>query len=124
VIALTYERIRTYPFDRRPHRIAANLLFDTRQRLQRTVGRTGPAIVSLESLPVEPAVDDEPDDEPCALLDQAVAQRVILARDADLIALTRLHDHPVAELAAHLGCPAQTLRQRRRRAEARLVALL
>lgn len=124
VIALTYERIRTYPFDRRPHRIAANLLFDTRQRLQRTVGRPGPAIVSLESLPFEPAVDDGPNDEPCALLDQAVAQRVIGARDADLIALTRLHDHPVAELAAYLGCPAQTLRQRRRRAEARLVALL
>jgi DNA-directed RNA polymerase specialized sigma24 family protein len=124
VIALTYERIRTYPFDRRPGRIAANVLFDTRQRLQRTVGRPGPKMVALESLPFEPAGDDGPHNEQCALLDQAVAQRVIVARDADLIALTRLHDYPIAELAAHLGCPAQTLRQRRRRAEALLVAVI
>lgn len=124
VIALTYERIRTYPFDRRPHRIAANVLFDTRQRLQRTVGRTGPTIVSLESLPFDPAGGDPSADASYELLDRAVGQRVIAARDADLIALTRLRDHSVAELAARLGCPAQTLRQRRRRAEARLVALL
>jgi hypothetical protein len=38
--------------------------------------------------------------------------------------LTRLRDHPVAELAALLHCPAQTLRQRRRRAEMRIVASL
>jgi hypothetical protein len=124
VIGLTYERIRTYPFDRRPQRIAANVLLDTRQRLQRTVGRPRPTIVSLESLSLEPAGGGPSADESCALLDRAVARRVIAARDADLIALTRLRDHPIAELADHLGCRAQTLRQRRRRAEARLVALL
>jgi DNA-directed RNA polymerase specialized sigma24 family protein len=124
VVALTYERIRTYPFDRRPCRIAANVLFDARQWLQRAVSRPGPALVSLESLPFEPAGDEGPGYEPGDLLGEAVAQHVILARDADLIALTRLHDRPVSELAARLGCPAPTLRQRRRRAEQRLLALL
>ena len=124
VVALTYERIRVYPFDRRPRRIAANVLLDTRQRLQRTVGRTGPMIVPLETLTIEPALAGGPIEEAGALLDEAVAQRVIVPRDANLIALTRLYDHPVAELAAHLGCQAQTLRQRRRRAEARLLRLL
>jgi DNA-directed RNA polymerase specialized sigma24 family protein len=124
VIALTYERIRTYPFGRRPSRIAANVLFDTRQRLQRGVGRPGPAIVALESLPFEPADVDESSDESCELLDHAVAQRVIAADDAELIAMTRLGDLPVAELAADLGCPAQTLRRRRRRAEMRIAASL
>lgn len=124
VVALAYERIRTYPFDRRPSRIAANVFLDTRQRLHRTIGRPSPSVVSLESLMFEPAGNDRYEDESCSLLDEAVAQCVIARRDADLIELTRLRDHPVAQLAAHLGCPAQTLRQRRRRAEMRIVASL
>ena len=124
VIAFAYERIRTYPFDRRPDRIAANVLLDTRQRLQRTVGRSEPKVVSLESLPFEPAGQGPVYDESRALLDDAVARKVIGARDADLIALTRVADYPIGELAAQLGCRAQTLRQRRRRAEARLLATL
>jgi hypothetical protein len=122
VVALTFERIRTYPFRRRPGRVAANVLFDVRQRLQRTVGRTRPTIVSLESLVVEPAGMNDDVCTPRALLEEAVAQDVIAARDADLIVLTRLHDHPVAELAAQLNCLPQTLRKRRRRAEMRLQA--
>ena len=122
VVSLTYERIRTYPFQSRPQRIAANVLLDTRQRLQRTVGRVGPITVSLEDLPFEPPSGDcEPN--PFPLLNEAVALRVIGARDANLITATRLHGRPVAELAARLGCLPQTLRQRRRRAERRLLAL-
>ena len=124
VISFAYERIRTYPFRQRPSRIAANVLFDTRQRLQRTVGRPGPCIVTLESLAVHPATNPRPHDESRGLLERAVAEHVITRRDAELIASTRLRDRPVSELAALLGCSAQTLRQRRLRAEARLRPLL
>lgn len=124
VVAFAYERIRTYPFERRPQRVAANVLLDTRQRLHRTIGRPRPHVISLESLLFEPTEGEPSCDNLCTLLDDAVAREVIGGRDAALIALTRLHEHPVADLAAQLGCTAQTLRRRRRRAETRLLAIL
>lgn len=39
VVAVMWERIRTYPCDRRPSKIAANLQLDTRQRVRRRVDR-------------------------------------------------------------------------------------
>jgi DNA-directed RNA polymerase specialized sigma24 family protein len=53
-----------------------------------------------------------------AILATAVAQGVVLERDASLIALTRLGGMTIAELAAERGIPASTLTSRRRRAEA------
>lgn len=36
VVAAMWERIRSYPVDRRPRKVAANLTLDTRQRVWRT----------------------------------------------------------------------------------------
>ena len=36
VVAAMWERIRSYPVDRRPRKVAANLSLDTRQRVWRT----------------------------------------------------------------------------------------
>jgi DNA-directed RNA polymerase specialized sigma24 family protein len=53
------------------------------------------------------------------LLD-AVAAGVLSVPDAQLIAATRLEDVPVADLAAELGLPTNTLVMRRHRAEERI----
>src|SRR5207302_1467041 len=51
LLAIAWERIRTYPIDRRPAAIAANILLDVRKRYLR--GVLGPAIrfVPLDHLP-------------------------------------------------------------------------
>lgn len=36
VVAAMWERIRTYPIERRPRKVAANLALDTRQRVWRS----------------------------------------------------------------------------------------
>ncbi len=119
VIGVAYERIRTYPFERRPQRVAANVLLDTRQTLKRTIGRPRPRIESLDArmfeLPDPRAVSDGA----CAL-DEAVSRQVLAPADAELIGLTRLDGYAISDIAAHLGESGQTLRQRRHRAEYKL----
>lgn len=39
VVAAMWERIRTYPCDRRPAKVAANIQLDTRQRISRRAAR-------------------------------------------------------------------------------------
>ena len=41
VVAAMWERIRTYPCERRPAKIAANIQLDTRQRISRRAARDG-----------------------------------------------------------------------------------
>jgi DNA-directed RNA polymerase specialized sigma24 family protein len=136
VVAALYERIRTYPIDRRPARIAANLLADTHQHLlRRAGGRCAPsawdrataspllATVSLEDLaasgetveaiPTQPT----PAEELLALLAWAVRSGRLSAAQARLIGQTRLADVPAEELGAAAGLGAHSLRRRRQRAE-------
>ncbi len=124
VVMFAWERIRTYPYDRRPERIAANIVLDTRQHVQRHFGRPHPRIVSFDDLHIEPVTDTRPPDGPCWLLEDAVNNDVISAEDAELIALTRLADIPLVEVAALLDRLPQSLRRRRRRAEHRLAAFI
>lgn len=86
VIACMYEVIRTYPIDRRPTKIAANIGLDTLSLVQRRAGRA-----TEDELPVEPAdprlalgapetdVPESPD-----LLRRAVELRLIRRADAAL----------------------------------------
>lgn len=76
VRAVFYETISRHPLERRPARIAANLILDTRQRLQRT-GIARPASADLVRHPVEPA---ESGDDPLAALLIGSVLRAGLAR--------------------------------------------
>lgn len=58
------------------------------------------------------------------VLARAVAQRVISAADAELIAVTRLEDVPLRVYAERIGEPRWAVYKRRTRAEARLVAVI
>jgi hypothetical protein len=59
-----------------------------------------------------------------ALVEEAVRTHLIKTDDARLIVLTRVADVPVNTIAAARGCLAQSLRQRRLRAEASLAGLV
>ncbi|HLG01204.1 MAG TPA: hypothetical protein VI916_12080 [Acidimicrobiia bacterium] len=125
VAAALFDRIRTYPLDRRPHRIAGNILMDVRHRLLRWEAdrRTGHA--SLDRLPewMQPtASPPEQAAEAVALLDWAVRRGHLDRESARLIALTRLGGRSVASVAAAHGLNEQSLRRRRQRAEQRLRA--
>lgn len=124
VVATAYERIRTYPINRRPRHIAANIILDTRQVVSRTLCRprvaevltNDPAILSAPASPM-PAGAEVID-----LVGEAVRAKRVDPRDARIIVLTRLYDVPVGELAAEYHCLAHSLRRRRLRAEVALAA--
>ncbi|HVM40054.1 MAG TPA: hypothetical protein VM618_04645 [Acidimicrobiia bacterium] len=123
VVAVAYDRIRTYPIDRRPRRIAANVLLDTRQRVGRTafVGEpTVPLDAVSERRLATATGDPEPGAELVRLLGVAVRRGILTAETARLIALTRVAGVPIADVARSEGTSEQTVRRRRLRAEERL----
>jgi DNA-directed RNA polymerase specialized sigma24 family protein len=117
-VAWAWERIRSYPFRRRPERIAANVLLDTAYRL-RLEWRSRPALME-ESMVND--IEIEVGYETVELLD-------LITRQLDevgtaVVLRTRLLDESVEEVASSLGCQATALRERRRRAERRLRSAL
>lgn len=124
VVATAYERIRTYPVDRRPRHIAANIVLDTRQIVSRTLCR--PRVT--EVLADDPAILAAPSAclsagaQLIQLLDEAVRAERVDPRDARIIVLTRIYDVPADELAVEYRCLPHSLRRRRLRAEAALAA--
>jgi DNA-directed RNA polymerase specialized sigma24 family protein len=126
VVEAAYERIRRYPCDRRPTKVAANLVWDTRQTLWRAAQKEAARLAPLEPITNEMA-DELPDmsvpsptEELVDLVAEAVRRDRLPRPGARLVLLTRVADIPVEELAAESGAKAQTLRQLRRRAEAAL----
>ena len=124
LLAACWEQICTYPLQRRPQRIAANLLTDTRKamRLERAHALLlAEREVLLGDIPLPPlplAVDPE------RLLRRAVAASAITAKEAELIAATRIDGADMHKLAQEERVPYHTLKVRRLRAERRLVLFL
>lgn len=124
-VAAVYDRIRRYPLARRPGRIAANVLMDAAQDLRRAIR---PEMWDPEPLGsddgCEPAAEapEHPALELVGVLVDAVADGVVSAADAELIAATRIAGVPLAEIAERRGGSLRTLQWRRRRAEAMLSA--
>lgn len=123
VVAVAWERICRYPIERRPHRVAANLLYDIRQVLDRS--RTAwqdPAHDRLEAMESSVVTVNEPPSS--RLLGEVLADGVdgglVAQRDADIIWFTRALDVPTRQLATALGMDERNVRQRRARAERRL----
>jgi hypothetical protein len=130
-VAAVWERIRTYPIDRRPHAVAANILLDARKRLVAGHGRDGADHrdeTDIERLRL-PAGDlyGRCDDLPASiearrLLDQAVVERVITVDEHSLLSARHLYDTPAEVLAQAAKIHPDTIRRRWRRAEQRLRA--
>ena len=118
-VTAVYHRIRTYPLDRRPGRIAANVLLDAARDLRRAVPRLVTTPVpdprAPEQLPTaNPAV------ELVEVLSDAVHDGILAADDAQLIARSRIAGHRVADIARHHALSTRALWDRRHRAEAKL----
>ena len=120
VVAIAYEKIRTYPHARRPRKIAANILLDTRQAVSRRLCKRGPVeIPTAEVLPLA-SVERTPAERLVLLVCEAVRSSRIKPADARIILLNRVLDVPADALAEENGCLPHSLRRRRLRAEANL----
>jgi DNA-directed RNA polymerase specialized sigma24 family protein len=125
LLAATWERIHSYPLLRRPQRIAANLLLDTRLAIRKErelVRKHAGWQVALTDLPLPP-----PRLLPLGLerpLRRAVDAGAISAEEAELIAQSRIDGTDLHRLADEAGLAYHTLVMRRIRAERRLLLFL
>ena len=122
-LAHCWEQIRCYPLERRPRRVAANILLDT---LHATLGERKRERRSRHEL----TDDDAPLVSRTAAVDvegplrAAVAAGALTGSDAELILLTRIDGRSLAEASTALGVSYNVARVRLQRAERRLFVLL
>ena len=131
LLAIAWELIRTYPVDRRPAAIAANVLLDVRKHYLRSVIRDERLVslheVSADRCPASRSAEDVAlDSESTSLgrahrrLAAAVTARRISPTSASVVWRVHVQDHHDAEVAADLGVGVRTLQRRRQRAEREL----
>jgi DNA-directed RNA polymerase specialized sigma24 family protein len=135
LFACLWERIVTYPVDRRPSRVAANLLRDTLKRTLAELRREANALAQLPELslddlddllgvPASPAADADGHGDPEALLRRAIAAGAVTSEEAELILATEIDGVPMAAVAERLGVSYNAVKIRRQRAEQRLLEFL
>ena len=105
------------------NRLAARLIWLARNRAKALVAKEL-AEVGRPGRHLTSEVPARPYGHPDLVLVEAVAEGVIEAGDAALIGDTRLGSMSLAEAASRLGMATESVRHRRRRAEARVVAWL
>lgn len=132
LLALAWERIRTYRVDRRPRSVAANILLDVRKAYVR--GVLEPEQRHLEHVPdrlwpTSPSAEHEALESvgpslrrAHAHLVEAVNRRTISAASATVIWRTRVQEDDDLDVAADLGVGVRTMQRRRQRAERQLAA--
>jgi hypothetical protein len=125
LLAHCWERIRSYPLERRPERIAANTLLDTLKKTTRELKRQrrdrdqfSEEALSQQSAPRPVDRDVE------RLFQHAVAAAAIGEGEAELILRTRIDGADLLMLAEQAGVPYNTIVVRRLRAERRLLLFL
>jgi DNA-directed RNA polymerase specialized sigma24 family protein len=125
LLACAWERIRRYPVERRPRRVAANLLLDCMRGTLAVLGRarTDRKLTTAE-LPPDLSAAEPVDGDVDALLADAVEADAISEPDAELILQTRIDGADLASLAASADVPYNSLKSRRFRAERRLLLYL
>jgi hypothetical protein len=127
-VAAVYGRIRNYPLERRPGRVAANILMDAAQDMRRHVPSADVTLKDptttdwltdppgLASAPMNPAL------ELFEVLADAVSHGLLAVSDAQLIARTRSGGHRIEDIADSHELTARTLWARRKRAESSLAS--
>lgn len=119
------ERIRTYPLERRPRKIASNLLWDTVHVAYDELKRASTFLSDLPlDEPLEVAEAPETPEDVDTVLRRAVLARAVTAADAELIAQTRIEGVGLQELAHRLGVTYNAVKVRRQKAERRLLIFL
>lgn len=119
-VAAVYQRIRRYPIERRPAKVAANILMDAARDLRRAVGNLDRCIPTADigtGEAASPAPDLHPASELADALLDAVGQGTITSGDAQLIAQSRIGGTRIEAIAARRGMSTRTLWARRQQAE-------
>jgi hypothetical protein len=121
MLANAWQQITGYPVERRPQRVAANLLLDIRKQTLQQLTRHRPApalpLSGREAGGACQADVERP-------LRRAVAAGALSEEEAELILLTRVDARPLRQLAEERGLAYQALLMRRIRAEKRLLLYL
>jgi len=121
LLAHAWERIRRYPLERRPRRIAANVLLDTLRGTMRELERERRRRHrSVPDATVEAPSPDRRAEVARMLLD-AVSAGAISQLEARILFETRIERCSLAEVAADVGLAYNVLRVRLQRAERRLL---
>ncbi len=141
VVSTAFEVIVTYPLQRRPRRIAANIVCDLRKRLSAVLAEAAGAAGQLaedqgepegdETLvhsrvrPRRPTLEEWGEAEPSTVevtetLRWAIRHGHVSVGAARLIVVSRVGGVPLERMAQESGQVGATLRQRRHRAERRL----
>ena len=125
LLAHCWERIRCYPLERRPTRIAANVLLDTLQKTTRELkrrrrerGELAGDLSPGRTAALPAGLDVE------RLLARAVMAAAISEEEAELILRTRIDGADLGALAREQGLSYHALNTRRLRAEKRLLLYL
>ncbi|HEX9994002.1 MAG TPA: hypothetical protein VGB14_13820 [Acidimicrobiales bacterium] len=137
LVALAWERIVTYPIDRRPSKIAANVVLDVRKRyvaaltppsgelLVDDVTKHAPRDRSAEQAALEGMHHQRGrDDGLRALVDGAVSAGALTAATADLFWRCRVLNEDPSAVAAATGVSVDSLRRRCHRAASVLAGRL
>lgn len=124
VVALAWERIRTYPLTRAGS-VAANVLWDVRKRYRRHREVDVPSGAHLEPAPAPAPEAPSPED---VVVQRSVFEELAAARrDGDvndtalrILVRTRVHGEPLSAVASEENLTVRAGNQRRWRAEQRL----
>ncbi len=124
LLAEMWELIRTFPIGRLPHHVAAKLVLSSvRDAVRVLAAEHALGGQSLVNEPEQPP-DGEPESATLGIdggLACAVRAGAVTAEEAELIAMTRIDGQPLGPIARREGVSLNTLVQRRRRAERRLL---
>ncbi|MHB8695582.1 MAG: sigma-70 RNA polymerase sigma factor region 4 domain-containing protein [Solirubrobacteraceae bacterium] len=125
LLAHCWERIRSYPLERRPARIAANTLFDTLKKTTYELRRNRrDRDQYTHEPPTEQAALKPADSDVQRLVQRAIAAAAISEEEAELILRTRIDGADLHALADEVGLAYHTVKVRRLRAEKRLLLFL
>ena len=128
LVGEAFALVRTYPIERRPRAIAANLVWDTFSRLWRQ-GRARAVTADRETLTPDHLLvaGEEPgfaSVEARDAITRAVSAGRVRPADVELLAGLAESGHRVVDRAQAEGMPAETLQKRVERARRRLAAAL
>lgn len=117
LLAHLWAGIRSYPVERRPRRVAANLLLDAAHATLGDLGKERRLRAHASELAPESVEAGEQEE---LVLARAVRAGALSRAEALLILRSRVEGVPLAQIATEEGAGYDALRIRRRRAELRL----
>ena len=116
-VAAVWNRICSYRLDRRPARVAANILMDAEKELRKAAAAKRQCWEDLPADHPAPLSDPCPGEELAVLLRDAVDSGTLTTADAEIVAALRIGGARIADIVASHGTSERTVRRRCRSAE-------